>query len=122
MGSKIIITQPLFYQETRTSTLYQLLSYEAGTDSWHVQNVIKGCESPVITDIDLSRISFNIKRFNTVMPTDFSAEAIETTDAWNYLESLGIEVFEKVFGFARDNEPQSIESHTQQVKKQPALV
>lgn len=123
MDQKIVINQPLFYQETPFSTLYQLLSYEPAAEAWHVQNVVMGCEAPMIKDIDFTRISHNIKRFNTVQEPNVSEETLEVTQALDYLDGLGINTFKLMFGFDKETEVTDWSDFEASLpKREPALV
>jgi hypothetical protein len=97
MESKIIIRKPVFYQESPSSPLYQLLSFEPGSGSWCVHNVIAGCESPKLDDIKFN-FSFNKDRFMQHHEGDnIIEETVEATKVLEYFSEIGITVFDDFF-------------------------
>lgn len=98
--AEITIQKPVFYQKELSTPLYQLLSF-VPNKGFYTQNVTKGYESGLIplNDFDLSKVSFNISRFNRVQSNDFGSdiEAItEAIEVETYFKELGIEINQSV--------------------------
>jgi len=95
--NKITISTPVFYKESFGKPLYQLLAYDAHNDVWYVQDVVRGCEAPVLSNIDITQVSTDVEIFTKVQPESKIIKNTWTTaDTITYLNSLGIPASDKL--------------------------